>query len=345
MLKFYIGKMAKEATNLKNIYISLTLLIGVLVSGTLGYMIIENWSLAESLYMTIITVSSVGFKEVKELDLKGELFTIVLILFGMGTLIYGITNLTAFVVEGDLRKILRKSRMEKNIDKLKDHFILTGLGRVGKNIAYEILRMGYPLVAVDLNENTLTRFDSPSQNFYTLLGDATNEKTLEKAGITKAKGFVSALPTDSENLFVVLTARQLNPDLRIITRVNEEENSVKMIRAGADKAVCPAHIGGLRMASELIRPTVVDFVDKMLKEKEGKLRVEEAVILSSSPLLKKTLREAQIPQKSGCVVVALRRANGKFEFNPKADAVLNYGDAIIVIGEIEKINELKKLVS
>lgn len=337
--------MAKEATPLKNIYISLFCLFGVLVGGTLGYMIVENWSFSESLYMTIITVSSVGFKEVRELDLKGEWFTITLILFGMGTIVYGITNLTAFVVEGDLRKILRKSRMEKNIDKLKDHFVLAGLGRVGKNIAYEILRMGYPLVAVDSNENNLAEFDSSSPNFFTFLGDATNEKTLEKAGILRAKGFVSALPTDSENLFVVLTARQLNPNLRIIARVNEEENSIKMIRAGADKAVCPAHIGGLRMASELIRPAVVDFIDKMIREKDGKLRVEEALITSQSPIFGKTLMEAQIPKKSGCVVVALRRADGKFEFNPKADTLLNNGDAIIVIGEIEKIRELKKLVS
>jgi len=337
--------MAKEPTPLKNIYISLICLFGVLVGGTLGYMIVEDWSFTESLYMTIITVSSVGFKEVRNLDLKGEWFTIILILFGMGTIVYGITNLTAFVVEGDLRKILRKSRMEKNIDKLKDHFILVGIGRVGKNIAYEILRMGYPLVAVDSNEKNLAEFDSSSHNFFTLLGDATSEKTLEKSGVMRAKGFVSALPTDSENLFVVLTARQLNPNLRIIARVNEEENSEKMIRAGADKAVCPAHIGGLRMASELIRPAVVDFIDKMIREKDGKLRVEEAMITSSSPILGKTLMEAQIPKKSGCVVVALRRACGKFEFNPKADTILNNGDAVIVIGEIEKITELKKLVS
>lgn len=337
--------MAKEPSPLKNIYISLLCLFGVLIAGTLGYMLIENWSFSESLYMTIITVSSVGFKEVRNLDLNGVWFTIALILFGMGTIIYGITNLTAFVVEGDLRKILRKSKMEKNLDKLKEHFILCGLGRVGTNIAKEILRMGYPLVAIDSVERNLVEFESSAANLFTLLGDATSEKILEKAGILRAKGLVSALPTDSENIFVVLTARQLNPSLRIIARVNEEENSEKMVRAGADKAVCPAHIGGLRMASELIRPAVVDFIDKMIREKEGKLRVEEAVITQNSSILGKTLMEAQIPKKSGCVVVALRRANGKFEFNPRAEMVLNEGDAVIVIGEIEKISELKKLVS
>lgn len=337
--------MVKESNPLKNIYISLFCLFGVLTAGTVGYMIIEQWSFTESLYMTIITVSSVGFKEVRDLDLKGEWFTITLILFGMGTIVYGITNLTAFVVEGDLRKILRKSRMEKNLDKLNNHFILCGLGRVGVNIANEILRMGYPLVAIDSEEKNLSEYESPSFSFFPLLGDATSEKILEKAGIFRAKGLISALPTDSENLFVVLTARQLNPNLRIIARVNEEENSEKIIRAGADKAVCPAHIGGLRMASELIRPTVVDFIDKMIREKDGKLRVEEALITTNSLILGKSLMEAQIPQKSGCVVVALRRADGKFEFNPRAEMVLNEGDTIIVIGEIEKIRELKKLVS
>mgnify|MGYP005840120377 CR=1 FL=1 len=337
--------MTKKSNPLRNIYISLMCLIFVFVLGTLGYMLIEGWSFTESLYMTIITVSSVGFKEVRNLNLKGQWFTIGLILFGMGTIVYGITNLTAFVVEGDLKKLLRKTKMEKNLQKLKDHFILCGAGRIGKNIISEIIKMRYYLVVIDADEKNLWELESLSPNLFAILGDATSEKTLEKAGIQRAKGFLSALPTDSENLFVVLTARQLNPNLRIITKVNEEENTEKMIRAGADKAVSPSHIGGLRMASELIRPTVVDFIDKMIREKEGKLRVEEATITASSSILGKSLLEAQIPKKTGCVVVALRRADGKFEFNPSADMILNRGDTIIVIGEIEKITKLKKLVS
>jgi voltage-gated potassium channel len=335
--------MTREPSPLRNLYLSIACLTAVIVTGTLGYMFIEGWTFTEAVYMTIITVGSVGFREVRSLDPVGEWFTIGLILFGMGTLVYGITNLTAFVVEGDLQKLLRRSRMDKNLDKLKDHFILCGVGRIGKNIAEEILRMGYPLVIIDSDEKNLQEQEAKGFDTFTILGDATEEKTLEKAGLLRAKGFISALPTDSENLFVVVTARQLNPSLRIIARVNEEENSQKMVRAGADKTVCPSHIGGLRMASELLRPAAVDFLDKMIREKEASLRVEEAIVTGSGAVAGKTLAEAQIPKKTGCVVVALRRKDGAFEFNPSADTLLDSGDALIVIGEIPKIALLKKL--
>jgi len=333
----------REPSPLKNTLIAMAGLFAVVVAGTLGYMLIEGWTFTESVYMTVITLASVGFKEVHDLDPLGEWFTIGLILFGMGTLVYGITNLTAFIIEGELNRLLRRSRMDKNIDKLSGHFILCGVGRVGKNIAEEIARMGYGIVAIDSEEKNLLSLDSLDPTPFQIKGDATEEKTLEKAGIRKAKGFVSALPTDSENLFVVMTARQLNPDLRIISRVNEEENSQKLIRAGADKAVCPSHIGGLRMASELIRPAVVDFLDRMVREKEGNLRVEEAALSPGSELLHKTLSEAQIPKRTGCVIVALRRSDAAVLFNPQADTRLEAGDTLIVIGEIPKVAELKKL--
>jgi voltage-gated potassium channel len=335
--------MHKERSPLKNALIAVAGLCIVVVTGTAGYMLIGKWTFTESVYMTVITLASVGFREVRDLDATGQWFTIGLILFGMGTLVYGITNLTAFIVEGELNKLLRRSRMDKNLDKLNNHFILCGIGRVGTNIAQEIVRMGYKLVVIDSEEKNLMTLDAFDPTPFQIKGDATEEKTLEKAGIRRAKGFVSALPTDSENLFVVMTARQLNPSLRIIARVNEEENSQKMIRAGADKTVCPSHIGGLRMASELLRPAAVDFLDKMIREKDGTLRVEEASVASSSPISGKTLAEAQIPKRTGCVVVALRRKDGSFQFNPSADTNLSTGDALIVIGEIPKINELKRL--
>ncbi len=337
--------MAKEPSPIRNVYISLTCLIAVLAFGTLGYMFFFKWGFVESLYMTIITLASVGFREVRTLDSNGEFFTIVLIIFGMGSVVYGITNLTAFVVEGDLRKLLRKSRMDRNIEKLKDHFILCGLGRVGKNICKEILSMGQPLVVIDNTEDNFNAFSTDEKNFFPLLGDATEEKTLEKANIKKAKGFISALPTDSENVFVVLSARQLNPQLRIIARANEEENSSKLFRAGADKVVCPSHIGGLRMASELLRPVVVDFLDMMVRDKDVNLRVEEATISANSPFANKTLIEAQIPKQTKCVVVALRKEDGSFHFNPVAETRLKVNDTIVVIGEIENINRLKKLTA
>ncbi len=318
-------------------------LVLVYLVGTAGYMALEGWDFTDASYMTVITLATVGYGETHPLGPHGRWFTMGLILGGMGVLIYGVTSLTAFVVEGDLRDLLRRTRMDKHIEKLSGHFVLCGAGRVGRNIAGELCRLGYDVVVVDRNPDHLTQLEALPERPLFLQGDATDDHTLEQAGVRRAAGFVAALATDSDNLYVVLSVRQMNPDIRIIARVNEEEVAPKMARAGADKTVCPSHIGGLRMASELIRPAVVDFLDTMLREREGRLRVEEAPVRAGAALDGVTLAQAQIPRKTGCVVVALRRPEGDFAFNPQADARLSAGDVLIAIGEVEQVRTLKAL--
>ena len=328
---------------LRKVAIALAGLILVYGVGTAGYMMMEGWTFTDASYMTIITVATVGYGEVHSLGPEGRWFTIALLLGGMGTLVYGATNLTAFVVEGDLRNLLRRSQMDKRIEKLSGHIILCGAGRVGRNIAEEICRMGQDIVVIDTDPEHLAYLEHLPCAPMFVVGNATDDHVLEQAGIAKASGFIAALATDSDNLYVVLSARHMNPGLRIVARVNEEEVTAKMLRAGANKAICPSHIGGLRMASELIRPDVVDFLDKMLREKEGKLRVSEAVVAEGGSLAGRTLSEAHIPKKTGCVVVALRRPSGDFAFNPQAHERLVAGDVLIVIGEVEQVNLLSKL--
>lgn len=328
---------------LQKAWIAVALIVAVLAAGTLGYMLLEGWSFSDAFFMTIITVATVGYGEVHTLDTSGRWLTIFLILGGMGTLVYSVTHLTAFIVEGEFRTLLRRTRMDKSIEKLSGHFVICGAGRVGRNIAEEFCTMGYPTVVVDRDVDHLVHLEHLANPPFVIVGDATDDEILAKAGVSRAAGFVAALATDSDNLFVVLSVRQLNPDARIIARVNLEEVAPKMLRAGADKTICPAHIGGLRMASELVRPNVVDFLDKMLRERDGKLRVEEARVTVEGELAGKTLQEAQIPKRTGCVVMARRCQSKEFEFNPRADTLLTPGDVLIALGEVSQIRILKEL--
>ncbi|MEJ2367468.1 MAG: potassium channel protein [Acidobacteriota bacterium] len=336
--------MFKKHAALKKLLAALFALFVVYVVGTVGYMLLEHWNFTDASYMTVITISTVGYAETHPLSPTGRWFTTFLILGGVGVLIYGVTNLAAFIVEGELRALFKRSRMDKRIEKVAGHFILCGAGRVGRNIARELLQMNYSMVILDKDPERLEALEKEGlATALPLLGDATDDRNLEKAGIKRAAGLVTALLSDSDNLYVVLSARQMNPTLRIIARVTEEELTEKMIRAGADKAVCPSHIGGLRMASELIRPKVIDFLETLFREKDGTLRLEEAVLGAKSKLSGKTLAQVQIPKKTGCVVVALRRRSGAFEFNPSADTRLEEADTLIVIGDAQRVEILRNL--
>lgn len=334
---------SRRHPSLRKVWAAMLCLILVQAIGTAGYMILEGWDFTDASFMTVITVASVGYGETHPLDVPGRWFTIFLILGGIGTLLYGVTNLTAFVVEGEFQALLRRSRMDTNIEKLSGHFVVCGAGRVGRNIAEELSVLGYPVVVVDRNPDHLTRLEDLPRTPLFISGDATDDEVLGRAGVERAAGFVAALATDADNLFVVLSVRQLNPSVRIIARVNDPEVTAKMTRAGADKVVCPSYIGGLRMASELVRPNVVDFLDKMLREKDGRLRVEEARVCAGGSATGKTLSEAQIPKHTGCVIVARRHPGGEFEFNPSADTRLDEGDVIVAMGEVSQVRKLKEL--
>jgi voltage-gated potassium channel len=318
-------------------------LLGVWAIGTAGYLAMYDWSFTDASFMTVISFTSVGFEEVHPLDARGRWFTTGVILAGLAFLTYGITNLTAFLLEGELQNFLRKNRMEKLISHLRAHYVVCGAGRIGAQIVREFHHLGHEVVVVDQDEKVLSALAESCAGIHTLVGNATDDAVLRRAGITQAAGLATALAHDADNLFVVLSVRQMCPDARIIARVDDEMSLQKMLRAGADRAVCPAHIGGQRIASELLRPIVVDFLDRMTREAEGTLRMEEARVEPGTVLAGKTLAEAQIPARVGCVVVALRRSTGEFVFNPRADTVLREKDVLIVIGEIAKIGALREL--
>ena len=326
---------------IKRLVIAFILLGFVFLSGISGYMLIEGWDFLDSIYMTVITIASVGYMEVNPLSPQGRIFTIFLIIFGMGVLLFGISTFTAFLVEGELSEMLRRRKMDKRISELKGHYIVCGIGGIGRHILNELHKTGRPFVAIDKNEEVCRTLRE--KEILLVCGDATSSAVLKAANAEYAKGVFCALHSDAENLLLILTAKGINPDLRIVAKAEEDESENKMRKAGADGIVLPEFIGGLRMASEMIRPEAVSFLDKMLKSSEEVFRVEDINITSDSQLIGKTLKNSGLLDKKGIAVAAVRKGD-RYMFNPPENEILETGDAIILIGETKSVREIKKLV-
>src|SRR6185369_10390675 len=316
-------------------------LAAVFLSGVFGYSLIEGWSLFDSLYMTVITIASVGYGEVHPLTFEGRIFTIILILCGSATLIYGLSILTAFIVEGDLTDILRRRKMTRTIAALEKHFIVCGMSATGRYVIDELKKTGRSFVVIDRDPERIKQLNDEA--ILNIEGDATNDAVLQAANIGSAAGLLTTLHADSDNLFVVVTARGLNPSLKIIAKAINEESERKLRQVGADSVVMPDFIGGLRMASEMIRPSVVGFLDTMLRSRDKTVRVEEIRIPDNSPLRGKSLADSAILDMEGVTVVAVSDGKGSYRFNPSRERFLSGGDVVIVMGVVENIMQLKAM--
>jgi len=318
-------------------------LVLALIAGVVGYQVVEGWNFSDSIYMTVITLATVGYGETNLLTPAGRIFTMFLIMVGVGSLTYGLTAATAFVVEGTLTDIIGRRRMEAEIQKLNDHIILCGMGETGRHIAEEFLKIRVPFIGIDKDGDRIKQMEKIGRFLY-IEGDATNDETLLRARIKEARGLITAMPEDRDNVFVILTARGLNPNLRIVSRVIEQESRVKLLKAGADETVSTNFIGGLRMASVMIRPTVVSFLDKMLRAGGDDVRVAEAKIPPGSGVVGLSLREAGIYEKTGLIVIGIARGES-YELNSGPDTRLQEGDALIVCSSVEQLRKLNDLVA
>jgi voltage-gated potassium channel len=330
----------------QRVVVVLVALGGIMASGTLGYMLIEGWSAFDALYMTVITLATVGYGEIHPLSTAGRIHTIALILIGFGVVAYGLSTVTAFLVEGQLTDILGKRKMERKIKSLRDHVILAGAGETGKHVAEELLKTATPYVVIERDPTQAATLARVGEVLY-VIGDATDSVVLQQARIESARGLITSIPSDKDNLFVILTARELNPALRIVSRVIAEESRHKLLKAGADAVVSSNLIGGLRMASEMLRPHVVSFLDAMLRETMGTpMRVEEVQIPPDSPWVGRTLEAVQIREKVGVVVFGLREAaTGKYLFNLAPTFRLGAGDVLIGCADRDQLDSLYRLVS
>jgi voltage-gated potassium channel len=323
----------------EKLLLAFLLIFFVISFGTLGYMLIEGWSLLDSLYMTIITLASVGYKEIHDLSTDGKIFTIILIIGGVGTVAYALTAGARIILEGELQDVFGRKRLEKKIKELKDHYIICGYGRMGKIICRELKEKNRKFLVIEKIPVTL----SDKEDMLLIQGDATRDEVLNKAGIEKAKGLVSVLPTDAENLFVVLSARGLNPYLSIVARASDEGSEQKLLRAGADKVVSPYYIGGLRIAHTVLKPAVVDFIEFATKSGNIDLQMEEVGIQEASRLSGLTLDECGIGRELGIIIVAIKKADGGLKFNPTFRSAIHAGDTLIALGETSKLKILEDM--
>jgi voltage-gated potassium channel len=319
--------------------LSAGLIVLIISGGTLGYAFLEGWDFFDSFYMTIITLTTVGFGEVHPLSRVGRMFTVALIVGGVGTVFYALSTAAKFMLEGEFEEIFGRKRLEKKIKELRDHFIVCGYGRMGRIICRELREKKISFVVVEKMPEKLLG----GQDVLVVEGDATKDEVLKEVGIEKAKGLISVLPTDAENLYVVLSARGLNPNLTIVARAGDEGSEQKLIRAGADRVVSPYYIGGLRIAHTVLKPAVVDFIEFATKSGNIDLQMEEIIMQEGSELVGCTLDECGIGRDLGIIVVAIKQGSGEMRFNPTYKTAIKAGDTLIALGEISKLKVLEDM--
>jgi voltage-gated potassium channel len=319
----------------------------VVLSGSTGYYIIFGGEpkFMDCLYMTVISLTTVGYGEVLEItgNIPAQIFSMVLIIFGMGIILYGISTLTALIVEGHVSGILRRKRMEKQINKLSNHYIVCGGGETGRHVLHELIINREQVVLIEQDDQRIRLCEELGGILY-IRGDSTEDDNLLAAGIKKADGIIITLPQDKDNVYITMTARMLNPEIRIISRMVDTKIEPKLRNAGADGVVSPNFIGGLRMASEMIRPTAVNFLDKMLRSREGNLRIHQITISSGSDFVGKTIKTSRLKDKHNIMVLACQEEGKKdFLINPPSSTPLALGTTLMVMGNVETIKEVRTI--
>jgi voltage-gated potassium channel len=325
------GKIAQWATSL----------LALLLIGSLGFVWLEGWSFFDALYMTVTTLTTVGYGEVHPLDRIGRIYNMVLILTGMGVMLYIVGSLARVVIEGELQAVLGRRKLIKHIKRLKNHYILCGYGRIGEIIARHLKDRGLSLVVVEHKQAMAPRLEE--LGYYFIVGDATREEILLEAGIERAKGLISVVSTDADNVYVVLTARSLNPNLFIVARGEDIGSEKKLLRAGANKVESPYRMGGQKMAQTIMRPTVVTFMELAMKEGVD-WTMEEIAVGPASPLQGVPLSDSGIRQNLNLILVAIKRADGEMLFNPSHETPILAGDTLIALGLRKNLDALEKLV-
>ncbi len=316
------------------------MIIILILIGVLGFHIIEGWPFLDCLYMTVITIFTVGFKEVRTLSPAGRIFTIFIILGGVGTAFYLFTRFAEIVYQGGIIKFLRRRKMEKTIKNLKNHYIICGHGRMGSIVREQLDDENLPYVVIDNDEEKVQELKET--DICCIHGDASQEEILIKAGIRRAKALAALLRSDADNLYLVLTVKLINPSLFVFSKALEEEAERKILQIGANKVVNPYKLSGLRIAQGLIRPAVVDFMDLIIRRKELSLFMEEMVVKKDSRLTNHTLTESDIRKKSNVIVVAIKKPGEDIKFNPSPGITIDTGDTLLVLGDKEDISRFEQ---
>ena len=327
--------------------IAFCILALLVAGGTAGYSLIEDWSMLDGLYMTVITITTVGFGEVRPLSPQGKHFTIIFLVFSIASVGYSATTLITYIFEGQILEAVKERRMDRSIKRLKDHYIICGYGDVGREVAKEFSRVGVKYVVVDRDPEKSEL--SKDETVLWIQGEAEDDEVLKEACVDRAKGLISALPEDELNVFVVLSARQLNRNLLIVSKAIEQRTIRKLMKVGADRVISPNQIAGQRLASIVIRPAVLQFLDVMIDGVDAPMRMEQVEVEEGSWISEKTLRESGIGSKTGAVIVGINAPDGRMRTNPSSTASISSvrlkdRDVLIALGNDEQLQRLREFV-
>ena len=314
------------------------LLLVTMIIGTFGYSLMENWSILDSFYMTVITISTTGFREVKPLSETGRILTVFLIISGVVAIAYTGGRAAQIIIEA---QVFRRRRMNKILESLENHYIVCGYGRMGKTICEGLKENNVFFVVVENDPKKIEQLEE--RNFLFINGDATHDDVLITAGIKRAKGFVAVLRTNAENVFATLSAKELNPEVFLVARAIDDGTESKLLKAGADRVVLPYDLGGNRMVQLLLRPRVIDFIDGVARNKDVDISLEEITVDPTSPLIGKSLADSPIRKDLNIIIVAIYRDDGKFIYNPKSSTTIEKEDKLIAVGEMKDLNKLTEL--
>lgn len=333
---------------MKKNWIAFILMLIVVAFGVAGFMIIERWNFHNSLYMTIITISTVGFKEIRELSTMGQFFTIILILTGIGGITLAVKIFVSSFFEEHFQDQFRRRKMEKELNNFCDHYIIIGLGDMGKEVANVLLESKAKFLIIDENEDILKKFyeiNSKNSNWLYITGNGMDENTLKKSNIEKAIGVVITIASDADALLTVITIKEINPKVRIITRANNEKIKNKFLKAGADNVIAPNFLIGNRIANTLLKPHLINFLDSVTNIGKANIILEEVLVPPNSKILGKHLKDLQIPAKTGFIVFAIKRTDETIQFNPGPGDSLKANDSILVVGNYDNINKLTDFIN
>ena len=322
--------------------LTLILTVGLVFFGTGGYMYIEGWSFDDALYMTIITMATVGYGEVHQVSDAGRAFTMFLIVMGVGYFMYVVGIIVQFLVEDRIRVILGRRKLDKQIAKLKNHYIICGYGRIGRVLAHYLNERYLNVVIIEKNSDRQEKMDEDGVLY--LIGEATDENLLIKAGIKKAKGLVTAVATDADNVFLTLIAKQLNPGIFIVARAIQNTAKRTLQAAGAEKVISPYDLGARRMAHAILRPTVIKFLELAFTDESTDVQLEEILVHSTSRLLNVQLKNSGIRQQLDLIILTIKKADGSMIFNPKADTCIETNDTLVVVGRAKSVIELARIM-
>jgi voltage-gated potassium channel len=326
-----------------HLFIVVVLAVFLVGLGTAGYMVIEDWNVLDSLYMTVITLSTIGYGEVNPVSQTGRIFTLVLIVMGVGFFLYVIGNVVQFLVEGRIRLILGRHKLDKQIGQLNNHYIVCGYGRMGRAFCRYLIQKGLKFVVVEKNEDRIPVMNTDHVLY--IAGEATIEENLRKAGIKKASNLIATLGTDADNVFLVLLAKGLNPDLYVVARASQNASKKPLDTAGADVVVSPFDVGARRMAHAILRPNVIRFLEFAFADEDTDIHIEEIPVAESSKLVGVPLMESGIRQDYNLMILSIIKADGEMVFNPSADTTIRSEEKVIVVGSSDDLVRLEKALN